>query len=94
MIKEQDGFYTDFFQKSSTAPSSTMTIIERLKRKRQALLNRQCKYYGTVLKRNVIDRVLVKADKIAEQMKTEREKQEQQTREDELREMAIRLRRR
>lgn len=37
---------------------------------------------------------IVKADKIAEQLKTEREKQEQQTREDELREMAIRLRRR
>lgn len=37
---------------------------------------------------------LVKADKIAEQLKTEREKQEQQTREDELREMAIRIRRR
>lgn len=37
---------------------------------------------------------LVKADKIAEQLKTEREKQEQQTREDELREMAIKLRRR
>lgn len=36
----------------------------------------------------------VKADKIAEQIKTEREKQEQQTREDELREMAIKLRRR
>lgn len=35
-----------------------------------------------------------KADKIAEQLKTEREKQEQQTREDELREMAIKLRRR
>ncbi|XP_018571680.1 CLK4-associating serine/arginine rich protein [Anoplophora glabripennis] len=57
--------------------SSSLTIIERLKRKRQALLNRQ-----------------FKADKIAEQLKTEREKQEQQTREDELREMAIKLRRR
>lgn len=38
--------------------------------------------------------LLVKADKIAEQLKTEREKQEQQNREDELREMAIKLRRR
>lgn len=36
----------------------------------------------------------VKADKLAEQLKTEREKQEQQNREDELREMAIKLRRR
>lgn len=36
---------------------------------------------------------LVKADKIAEQLKSEREKQEQQTREDELREMAMKFRR-
>lgn len=57
--------------------STSLTIIERLKRKRQALLNRQ-----------------FKADKIAEQAKTEREKLEQQTREDELREMAIKLRKR
>ncbi|RZC40432.1 CLK4-associating serine/arginine rich protein, partial [Asbolus verrucosus] len=54
-----------------------LSIQERLKRKRQALLNKQ-----------------FKADKIAEQLKTEREKQEQQHREDELREMAIKLRRR
>ncbi|EFA02634.1 hypothetical protein TcasGA2_TC008355 [Tribolium castaneum] len=54
-----------------------LSIQERLKRKRQALLNKQ-----------------FKADKIAEQLKTEREKQEQQTREHELREMAIKLRRR
>lgn len=40
--KGKDLFYTFLFQKS-TAPPSTMTIIERLKRKRQALLNRQCK---------------------------------------------------
>ncbi|KAG5898618.1 hypothetical protein JTB14_020994 [Gonioctena quinquepunctata] len=57
--------------------SASMTVIERLKRKRQALLNRQ-----------------FKADKMAEQIKTEREKLEQQAREDELREMAIKLRRR
>lgn len=38
--------------------------------------------------------ISVKADKKAEQLKTEREKQEQQNREDELREMAIKLRRR
>lgn len=37
---------------------------------------------------------VVRADKKAEQLKTEREKQEQQNREDELREMAIKLRRR
>ncbi|KAJ8919513.1 hypothetical protein NQ315_002134 [Exocentrus adspersus] len=64
-------------QQSKSKTSSSLTVIERLKRKRQALLNRQ-----------------YKADKIAEQLKTEREKQEQQTREDELREMAIKLRRR
>nr|XP_023016015.1 CLK4-associating serine/arginine rich protein [Leptinotarsa decemlineata] len=62
---------------SAIKKNSRLTVIERLKRKRQALLNKQ-----------------FKADKIAEQLKTEREKQEQQTREDELREMAIKLRRR
>lgn len=60
-------------KKSSTA----LTVIERLKLKRQALINKQ-----------------FKKDKIAEVQKLEREKQEQQTREDELREMAIKLRRR
>ncbi|KAK9721443.1 Alternative splicing regulator [Popillia japonica] len=57
--------------------NASLSLQERLKRKRQALLNKQ-----------------FKADKIAEQLKTEREKQEQQNREDELREMAIKLRRR
>uniref|UniRef100_A0AAR5P7M8 Suppressor of white apricot N-terminal domain-containing protein n=1 Tax=Dendroctonus ponderosae TaxID=77166 RepID=A0AAR5P7M8_DENPD len=57
--------------------SSTLTVIERLRLKRQALINRQ-----------------FKKDKIAEVQKILREKQAQQTREDELREMAIKLRRR
>ncbi|KAK4887005.1 hypothetical protein RN001_003276 [Aquatica leii] len=61
--------------KKSALP--TLNLQEKLKRKRQALLNKQ-----------------FKADKLAEQLKTEREKQEQQNREDELREMAIKLRRR
>lgn len=42
---------------------------------------------------NVNKIIVVKADKIAEQLKSEREKQEQQNREDELREMAMKLRR-
>lgn len=42
----------------------------------------------------MISFVSVKADKIAEMTKAEREKQEQQTREDELREMGIKLRKR
>ncbi|XP_018319912.1 CLK4-associating serine/arginine rich protein isoform X2 [Agrilus planipennis] len=63
------------FKKTAAAP--VLSLQERLKRKRQALLNKQ-----------------FKADKLAEQIKSEREKQEQQHREDELREMAIRLRRR
>ncbi|XP_056645996.1 CLK4-associating serine/arginine rich protein isoform X1 [Diorhabda sublineata] len=62
---------------SNKKQSVNLKITERLKRKRQALLNRQ-----------------YKADKIAAQMKTERERLEQQTREDELREMAIKLRKR
>lgn len=73
-----------------------MTIQERLKRKRQALLNKQCKTHTHDLIKTVVIQLmfLVKADKIAEKIKTEREKQEQQTREDELREMAIKLRKR
>ncbi|XP_031339563.1 CLK4-associating serine/arginine rich protein isoform X2 [Photinus pyralis] len=69
-----------FKKSSSSVPivaSTTLNLQEKLKRKRQALLNKQ-----------------FKADKLAEQLKTEREKQEQQNREDELREMAIKLRRR
>jgi len=41
-----------------------------------------------------LNNVLVKKDKIAEVQKIMREKEAQQTREDELREMAIKLRRR
>lgn len=80
-------------QKSSGA---SLTLQERLKRKRQALLNKQCKFLRWCLIWNHSTVFLnpVKADKIAEQLKTEREKQEQQNREDELREMAIKLRRR
>ncbi|XP_022913306.1 CLK4-associating serine/arginine rich protein [Onthophagus taurus] len=62
---------------STKKTPTNLSLQERLRRKRQALLNKQ-----------------FKADKIAEQLKTEREKQEQQNREDELREMAIKLRRR
>ncbi|XP_060531769.1 CLK4-associating serine/arginine rich protein isoform X2 [Cylas formicarius] len=57
--------------------TSNLSVMERLRRKRQALINKQ-----------------FKKDKIAEELKAEREKQEQQTREDELREMAIKLRKR
>ena len=73
-----------------------LSIQERLKRKRQALLNKQCKnfVFFKFVKKKKFEKIPVKADKIAEQLKTEREKQEQQHREDELREMAIKLRRR
>lgn len=91
--------------------SKPLNPRDRLKKKMQVLLNKQCMYktypltriwllLGAAKKSNLLIirfgavSNIDKADKLAEIEKTERQIQQQQDRDDEMREMALRLRRR
>lgn len=76
-------------------PKPKFNPRDRLKKKMQTLLNKQCKidWVFCVTQTNKIS-FTVKADKLAEIERTERQIQQQQEREDEMRELALKLRRR
>lgn len=88
--------------------SGRLNLRERLKKKMQNLLNKQCKQVYSTATPNMTFclsmngcpthcfnfYVTDKADKKAEIEKTERERQQQQERYEEMRELAIKLRRR
>lgn len=82
----------------ATSSSKSFNPRDRLKRKMQILLNKQCKWTeATIESRFILLKIFFsstdKADKLAEIEKTERQVQQQQEREDEMRELALRLRR-
>lgn len=76
--------------------SVKITPQERLKKKMQALLNRQCELTANTLQLCVLKQTFAstdKADKKAEQLRIEKMEQQRQDREDEIREMSLKLRR-
>lgn len=87
---------------SSSTSKPTLNPRDRLKKKMQILLNKQCKYRNRMfekcrangLLKYLFETFTDKADKMAEIEKNERQIQQQQERDDEMREMALRLRRR
>lgn len=82
----------------ATSSSKSFNPRDRLKRKMQILLNKQCKLIAQNVRNSRIKPnfvlIIDKADKLAEIEKTERQVQQQQERENEMRELALRLRRR
>lgn len=87
-------------ESSSGVSKSSLNPRDRLKKKMQILLNKQCKlkllnkFALKLFEEPLFGLFVDKADKMAEIEKNERQIQQQQERDDEMRETILRLRRR